>query len=133
MVKTNSKSGFTMVEVIAVLVIIGIMTAVAAPKFINMSTEARDKAALAGLSEAKATLSVAYAKAYLQNDGDQPDIGDVYTNAFGTATAGTELAFGDVKLTATVANPVVLTAKSLKGHAVSANITNSWTMPTQTF
>ena len=57
----RKKSGFTMVEIIAVLVIIGIMAAVAAPKFINMAGKARVKASQAGINEAKA-------KEYLKMD-----------------------------------------------------------------
>jgi MSHA pilin protein MshA len=129
MKKADNRSGFTMVEIIAVLVIIGIMAAVAAPKFINMAEEARNKAAIAGINEAKATLTVAYSKAYLENDGVQPTIGQVYTNAFGNATATTDLIFGDVVVRATITDPVVITAITLDDVPVTAS--DEWDLPTQ--
>ena len=99
--KTNS---FTLVEIIAVLLIIAIMAAVAAPKFISLADEARIGVAQAGLNEAKATLSVAYAKAYLTvNKGvatpTRPTAKDVL-DAAGFATAVAET-FGDVSVTMT--------------------------------
>lgn len=96
----NSKAGFTMVEIIAVLVIIGIMAAVAAPKFINMGKTARQKVAVAGISEAKAMLSAAYAKSYLINNGTEPTIANITAVVLDEtgATALTDMDFGDVRV-----------------------------------
>ena len=66
---TRKTNNFTLVEIIAVLLIIAIMAAVAAPKFVSIATEARLGVAQAGINEAKATLSVAYHKAYLTAGG----------------------------------------------------------------
>lgn len=40
----NSEQGFTLIELIIVIAIIGILTAVAIPKFIDLKSEAVDKA-----------------------------------------------------------------------------------------
>ena len=95
MKRVIKKQAFTLVEIIAVLVIIGIMAAVAAPKFVSMAAEARNKAALAGVAEAKASLAVAYAKAYLSNSG-QPTRAQVYT---ASGMAAGDVTFGDVVVT----------------------------------
>ncbi len=67
-----NEKGFTLIEIIAVLVILGILSAVAVPKFINLQEDARNKAALAAIAEVKARLSLGYGK-YLLINGEEPD------------------------------------------------------------
>lgn len=133
----NRKSGFTMVEIIAVLVIIGIMAAVAAPKFINMAGKARVKASQGGINEAKASLSVAYSKAYLDNDGNAPDIDQVITAA--NLDTGTlpenDIAFGDIRVDLVNAGGnVSITVDQYAGTAWDAGWgtapSDTWVLPT---
>jgi prepilin-type N-terminal cleavage/methylation domain-containing protein len=49
--KCNNQKGFTLVEIIAVLVILGILAAVAVPRYINLQTNAKIRAVDAGISE----------------------------------------------------------------------------------
>ncbi|MBT3377125.1 MAG: prepilin-type N-terminal cleavage/methylation domain-containing protein [Lentisphaerae bacterium] len=128
MKRVIKKQAFTLVEIIAVLVIIGIMAAVAAPKFVSMAAEARNKAALAGVAEAKASLAVAYAKAYLSNSG-QPTRAQVYT---ASGMAAGDVTFGDVVVTlADHANgdDVTVTTKSVSGTAVGTPVASTWELP----
>lgn len=118
-----------MVEIIAVLVIIGILAAVAAPKFISMAGEARKKAAVAGISECKASLAVAYSKAYLTAGGTQPAVGDVMTAAGFTSAAAVD--FGEVNVTPTTDasnDQVDIVANSVDGTSVSG-VSDSWDLP----
>lgn len=56
------KNGFTLIELVVVIVILGILAVVAAPKFMNLQVDARN-AALKGLKGAiESTLDVTYAK-----------------------------------------------------------------------
>ena len=59
--KKNEK-GFTLVEVIAVLVILGILAAVAVPKFFDMQATARTKALEGALGELNGQVALAFAQ-----------------------------------------------------------------------
>jgi MSHA pilin protein MshA len=132
--KRVRRQSFTLVEVIAVLLVIAILAAVAAPKFVSMAAEARNGVAKAGINEAKASLSVAYAKAYLGLEGaSNPTASEVITAAAFTYEGVTSnVAFGDIIVTVTGTNDttVTLTAVSVRGTPVTG-VTDTWTVPTQ--
>lgn len=56
-------AGFTLVEIVAVLVLLGILAAVAVPKFFDLSSDAEKKAAEAALAEAQVRINAKYSKA----------------------------------------------------------------------
>ena len=65
----KNEEGFTLIEIIAVLVIMGILAAVAVPKFFDLQTKAREKAVYTATSELKVRVNQHFAKQLL--DGKQ--------------------------------------------------------------
>jgi MSHA pilin protein MshA len=61
----QTQQGFTLIEIIAVLVILGVLAATAAPKFVNLQDEARASAAEGAVSAAQSQLSMSFAQAVL--------------------------------------------------------------------
>ena len=63
--RKREQQGFTLIEIIAVLVILGILAVVAVPKYMNMQDQARMKAAAGLISSVQSQLSLGYANAKL--------------------------------------------------------------------
>jgi MSHA pilin protein MshA len=83
----RNEKGFTLIEIIAVLVILGILAAVAIPKYLSTVNDARDKAAQGQITEAKGRLSQALASYMLQNGGTKPATGAALVTAANTMLA----------------------------------------------
>ena len=75
--KVSNQKGFTLIEIIAVLVILGILAAVAIPRFMDLTSVASDKAAMQAVAEGKSRLSNQFARALLSGTGTS--VNDIVT------------------------------------------------------
>ncbi|WP_117233987.1 type II secretion system protein [Vibrio maerlii] len=78
----KKNTGFTLIELVVVIVILGILAVTAAPRFLNLQSDAR-AAALDGLRAAmESAASVVYSRATIKNlenipVGDAPEVDDI--------------------------------------------------------
>ena len=123
----KSSKGFTLIEIIAVLVILGILAAVAVPKYIDMQGEAKKAAAKGQVAEIKSTLNLAYAKAFLAAGAKPTSINTVITEAGITTTMGTAPDVWTVSVTGTGSTAKINVSKynGLSGY----DATGTWNMP----
>jgi prepilin-type N-terminal cleavage/methylation domain-containing protein len=78
--KVSNQKGFTLIEIIAVLVILGILAAVAIPRFMDLTSVASDKAAMQAVAEGKSRLSNQFARALLSGTATSVDALITYVN-----------------------------------------------------
>ncbi len=60
--KLRASRGFTLIELVMVIVILGILSAIAIPKFVDLTGEAKVGAAKSGLGAVRSVIAIEYAK-----------------------------------------------------------------------
>jgi len=84
MILADSQKGFTLIELVATIVILGIFASIAVPKYYDLTREAQNRAALQAVMEGKARLSMNYAKLFLENG--TPPVASSLVDAVGKTT-----------------------------------------------
>lgn len=122
----RNQKGFTLIEIIAVLVILGILAAVAIPKYLDMQEQARMKAASGAIAEVKGRANAQYGKYLLVNSGLSPtNVGQLAVDI--TDFAGTT---NDFSLTTSDGGQSMgITVTNVQGVPLTANATGTWTLP----
>ncbi|HEX7416102.1 MAG TPA: prepilin-type N-terminal cleavage/methylation domain-containing protein [Smithellaceae bacterium] len=119
----RNEKGFTLIEIIAVLVILGILAAVAVPRYLDLMGQARQLAAQGAIAEVKGRLSSAQAKYMMANSGNAPTAAQllVYaqdaTNGYGANLVNVGTDFTIAPLVS--ASPIVITVNAVQGTTLS--------------
>jgi len=147
----NAQKGFTLIELVVVIVILGILAATAAPKFIDLTGDARKSVMQGVQGSINSAVNLAHAKALVSNETGATGsitIGSVsyamvngYPAEIGNTTDGLGVANlleldTDSDITFTAVTPLVFTHKSAATptscQITYTNATNSETPPAVT-
>jgi MSHA pilin protein MshA len=126
----KTPKGFTLIEVLSVVVIIGILAAIAVPTYNNYITESREEAAETAIAEVKSRLSLGYAR-YLLENSEKPTTIDQIASLSGLPTSSGTVQDIDnytVTVSGQEGDEATITVSAVKGIAVEVDPV-TWKIP----
>jgi MSHA pilin protein MshA len=79
--RKEKQAGFTLIEIIAVLVILAVLAAVAIPRYISLMDDARQQALQGAIAAAQSQCSLSYGSLILSSGGTVPTEAQIATAA----------------------------------------------------
>jgi len=113
----KNEKGFTLIEIIAVIIIMGILAAVAVPKFFSMQEDAKRAALNGALSEAAARFNHVFARYILDQKRAPSDVSGVLDTTdylgVGADTTGVDIGVFYIKWTKSGTDGLVIEVLSM--------------------
>jgi len=126
---TKNEQGFTLIEIIAVLLILGIISVVAVQRYLNVANQARLSAAQSAIAEIKGRLSSAQGK-YIMVNGRAPTSLQAYDYAIGSNAYRSAANLRDVgtgfTLTLTRATPIRITVTRVRNIVLTPSVVGTF-------